>query len=123
MGRHNFKNLKIWQEGMDLVNETYKLVNKFPDIERFNLASQLLRCVVSIPSNIAEGTSKSTDKHFNKYIEDSLGSSFEWETQLIIAHNQNYISKERFNQLEHKIQQLQKMISGFQNGLNINLGS
>lgn len=73
MRRHNFKKLKIWQEGMNIVDETYLIIKKFPDIERYNLISQLTRCAVSIPSNISEGTSKSTDKHFNKYLEDSLG--------------------------------------------------
>lgn len=102
---------------MNLVGETYQVVREFPDSERFNLISQMTRCAVSIPSNIAEGTSKSTNKHFNKYIEDSLGSCFEWETQLIVAHNQKYISMEQFELLEHKIQLLQKMISRFQGGL------
>ena len=103
---------------MNLVEETYKMVRTFPDFERYNLVSQLIRCAVSIPSNIAEGTSKSTDKHLNKYIEDSLGSAFEWETQLLAAFRQNYIDKEEFELLENKIQQLQRMISGFQGGLN-----
>ncbi|MDV7138501.1 four helix bundle protein [Maribacter sp. TH_r10] len=117
MIRHNFKKLKIWQNGMDLVNETYQMVGTFPDSERFNLISQLTRCAVSIPSNIAEGTSKSTNKHFNKFIEDSLGSAYEWETQLIVAYRLKYIDKKRFEKLENKIQELQKMISGFQVGL------
>jgi four helix bundle protein len=117
MGRHNFKKLKIWQEGMILVDETYQMIKEFPAMEKFNLVSQMTRYAVSIPSNIAEGTSKSTNKHFNNYIEVSLGSSFEWETQLIIALNQKYISIEKFEFLEHKIQQLQKMISSFQDGL------
>lgn len=117
MRRHNFKKLKIWQDGMDLVDDTYALIIDFPREEKFNLSSQLARCAVSIPSNIAEGTSKSTDKHFNKYLEDSLGSSFEWETQLIVAFRQGFISKKRYDALETKIQQLQKMISGFQDGL------
>ena len=103
---------------MDLVDETYKMVRTFPDFERYNLISQLIRCAVSIPSNIAEGTSKSTDKHLNKYIEDSLGSAFEWETQLLVAFRQNYIDKEEFELLENKIQQLQRMIFGFQDRLN-----
>lgn len=103
---------------MNLVDETYRIVKGFPRLEKFNLSSQLIRCAVSIPSNIAEGTSKSTDKHLNRYIETSLGSSFEWETQLIVALNQKYISIEQFELLEHKIQQLQKMISGFQGGLS-----
>ncbi len=77
MGRHNFKKLNIWEEGMYIVAETYLMIRTFPDYERFHLAVQLIKCAVSIPSNISEGTSKSTDKHFNKYIEDSLGSAFE----------------------------------------------
>jgi len=117
VGRHNFKKLKIWEEGMSIVDKTYDLVETFPSIEKFNLTSQLLRCSVSIPSNIAEGTSKSTNKHLNKYLEDSLGSSFEWETQLIIAYRRNYIEDQQFSDLSNRIQQLQKMISGFQNGL------
>jgi len=82
------------------------------------LTSQLLRCSVSIPSNIAEGTSKSTDKHLNRYLEFSLGSAFEWETQIIIARKRNYIEEDKFSDLTNKIQQLQKMISGFQSRLS-----
>ena len=68
--------------------------------------------------NIAEGSSKSSNKHFKQYLEIALGSSFELETQLIIAYNEKYISVENFNQLEEKIKQIQKMISGFQSGLS-----
>ena len=113
MGRHNFKKLKIWNEGISLVRESYKLTRTFPDSERFNLISQLNRCAVSIPSNIAEGSSKSTDRHFKKFLENSLGSAFEWETQLVVAYNENYLSKERFEELENKILQIQKMIGVF----------
>ena len=116
--KHNFRKLKIWQEGIAITSETYKLVKDFPDIERFNLVPQLIRCAVSIPSNIAEGTSKSTNKHFKKYLDDSLGSAFEWETQIIVANNEKYISEEKFSELINKIQHLQKMISRFQDGLN-----
>ncbi len=118
MGRHNFKKLKIWQESMSLVKITYKIVKTFPDFEKFNLVSQLIQCAVSIPSNIAEGTSKKTDKHFIQYLETSLGSSFEWETQIIIAHEEGYISQEEFHTLEKRIQEIQKMITGFIDGLN-----
>lgn len=116
---HNFKKLKIWVFSIELVSESYKLTRTFPDSEKFGLSTQMNRCVVSIPSNIAEGSSKSTDKHFNKYLEDSLGSAFEWETQLIIAFNEGYLSKEKFKELEAKIKQLQKMISGFQSRLKL----
>ena len=117
MGRHNFKKLKIWNEGIALVGESYKLTKTFPDSERFNLISQLNRCAVSIPSNIAEGSSKSTDKHFKKFLENSLGSAFEWETQLIVAYNENFLSKEKFEGLENKILQIQKMIGSFMDNL------
>ncbi len=118
MARHNFKKLNIWIEGIKLVTESYKLTLTFPEYERYGLISQMNRCAVSIPSNIAEGSSKSTDKHFRKYIEDSLGSAFEWETQLVVARNINYISEEYFKLLEDKIIQLQKMISRFQDRLS-----
>lgn len=118
MSRHNFKKLKIWKDSMALVSETYKLIKLLPEFERYNLTSQLLRCAVSIPSNIAEGSSKSSDKHFNKFLEVSLGSAFEWETQINIAFNEGYIDSNNFKVLENKIQELQKMISGFQDGLN-----
>jgi len=117
MQRHNFKKLKIWQESMNLVKETYSFTKSFPDYEKFSLVTQLTRCAVSIPSNIAEGTSKSTLKHFKTYLEISLGSAFEWETQLIIAYNEKYISEDKFLELENKVQQVQKMISGFIDGL------
>jgi len=115
---HNFKKMKIWIESIQLVSDSYNLTRTFPDFEKFGLASQMNRCAVSIPSNIAEGSSKSTDKHFNKYLETSLGSAFEWETQLIIAYRQNYLTEKEFQDLEYKIKQIQKMISGFQSGLN-----
>ena len=113
MKRHNFKKLKIWQEGVALVIETYKTTKTFPSEEKFGLISQLNRCSVSIPSNIAEGTSKSSEKHFKNFLETSLGSTFEWETQIIIAEKLKYISSDEFEELETRIIQLQKMISGF----------
>ncbi len=114
---HNFKKLKIWDESMLLVSESYKLTHTFPKFEIYGLTSQMNRCAVSIPSNISEGSSKSSDKHFNKYLEDSLGSAFEWGIQLNVAYNERYLSKEKFNELEQKIKQIQKMISGFQSRL------
>lgn len=70
---HNFRKLKIWEEGILIVTETYKMVKSFPDFERYGLTSQITRCAISILSNIAEGSSKSTGKHFSKFIEISLG--------------------------------------------------
>ncbi|GAB2773058.1 four helix bundle protein [Actinomadura fibrosa] len=103
---------------MDLVKDTYLMTKMFPEIERFNLVTQLIRCAVSIPSNIAEGTSKRTDKHFIQYLDSSLGSAFEWETQLIVAFTEGYIKEDHFREMEMKVQKLQKMISGFLDGLD-----
>ena len=114
---HNFKKLKIWIESMNLVSESYEITRGFPKFETYGLISQMNRCAVSIPSNISEGTSKSSNKHFNNYLEHSLGSAFEWETQLNVAFNENYISEEKFKELENKIKQIQKMISSFKSGL------
>ncbi|MEM6686821.1 MAG: four helix bundle protein [Bacteroidota bacterium] len=113
MGRHNFKKLKIWQDGIALVRHNYELTKTFPDIEKFNLVTQMNRCAISIPSNIAEGSSKSTDRHFKKYLENSLGSAFEWETQLIVSFQEGYVNKDKFEQLENKILQIQKMLGKF----------
>jgi four helix bundle protein len=71
------------------------------------------RCAVSIPSNIAEGSSKSTNRHFKKYLENSLGAAFEWETQLIVSFNEAYLDKDKFEELENKIGQIQKMLGKF----------
>ena len=114
--RHNYKNLKIWKIGIEIVDDVFKITNTFPKEEKFGLISQLNRCSVSIPSNIAEGSSR-TDKSFSHFIDISLGSSFELETQLIIASKRNYIIKEQLTTFEDKIAEFQKMTMSFQNKL------
>ena len=100
----------------EIVDDVFGLLSKFPEEEKFGLRSQLSRCSVSVPSNIAEGSSR-TDKSFSHFIDISLGSSFELETQLIIANNKNYITKEQLTKIGEKIQEFQKMAMGFQNKL------
>lgn len=118
MKRHNFKKLQIWIEEMDLIDLTYKLISTLPDYEKFGLRSQMNRCAVSIASNIAEGTSKSTDKHFVQYLQTSLGSAFELETQLIICFRQDYIKEETLIKLQDNVQKIQRKISNFIDKLN-----
>jgi len=79
----NFRNLVVWQKSMKLFVDIYKFSVLLPPEERFNLMIQIRKDVVSISSNIAEGCSKSTDAHFKKFLEDSIGSAFELESQLI----------------------------------------
>ena len=120
MKRHNFKKLQIWTESIELVSKIYAFTSKLPDFEKFGLRSQLNRCSVSISSNIAEGSSKRTNKHFIKYLDDSLGSAFELETQLIICKNLNYLSEEEFILLEEIVKKLQQKISNFIDKLDDN---
>ena len=114
--RHNYKNLKIWQNGIIITNDISDILLDFPKHERYDLSSQISRCSVSIPSNIAEGSSR-TDKSFSHFLDISLGSSFELITQLIVAKHRKYINEEKFNTLENKIEEFQRMTMSFQNGL------
>ncbi|MBV5281396.1 MAG: four helix bundle protein [Paludibacter sp.] len=115
---HNFRKLDIWLKSMDLVVEIYQLTNTFPNNEKFGLSSQMNRSAVSIPSNIAEGSAKSSNKDFARFLEMSIGSSYELETELTIASKLNYIEHDVFVLLQNKIVEIQKMIIGFKNKLD-----
>ena len=115
--RHNYKNLKIWQLGIEITNDISDILVDFPKHERYDLSSQISRCSVSIPGNIAEGSSR-TNKAFSSFIDYSLGSSFELITQLIVAKHRKYINVETYNKLEIKIEEFQRMTMSFQNGLS-----
>ncbi|MBP2833062.1 four helix bundle protein [Aquimarina sp. U1-2] len=114
MKRHNYKNLKIWKLGLEITNDISDLLETFPKHERYDLSSQLSRCSISIPSNIAEGSAR-TDKSFKHYLDVSLGSSFELGTQLLIAYHRKYINKKQLEQFEDKVEEFQKMTMSFQN--------
>lgn len=114
--RHNYKNLKIWELGIGITVDVFEILKNFPKEERFDLSSQINRCSISIPSNIAEGSSRS-NKSFSHFLDISLGSSFELGTQLIIANKRNYIDFETLKNMEKKISEFQKMTMGFQNSL------
>lgn len=114
---HNFKELIIWNKSMDVYQET----KKFPEEEKFNLVSQMRRSAVSIPSNSAEGAGRNSDKEFNQFLGIAKGSSFELQTQLIISNKLKLIPIERFEQLNNTIEEVQKMISGFQSKLKSNI--
>jgi four helix bundle protein len=110
---HNFRKLNIWIDAMALAKEVYLLTSKFPKDEKFGLVSQINRCSVSVPSNIAEGSSRSSKKEFSHFIKISLGSLFELETQLILANEVGFYDIEKLNALEPKIVKLQKMLCKF----------
>ena len=115
--RHNYKNLKIWKLSLTIANDISDVLLTFPKHERYDLSSQMSRCSISMPSNIAEGSGRS-NKGFKNFIDYSLSSSFELGTQLLIAHHRKYIDSETLKTIEDKITEWQRMTMGFQNGLD-----
>lgn len=114
---HNFKQLKVWQESMTLAKMIMLLTQTFPTEERYGLTSQLRRCSISIPSNIAECSGRSSKKEFARFIDISIGSSYELETQVLLAIDFNYILANQTNELLLKIETVQKMLNGFRRTL------
>lgn len=111
--KHNFKKLVIWQEAMELCDLTYAFCETIPVREKYNLVTQLERCAVFIPSNIAEGSGKRTNLHFGEFLTTSLSSSYEMETQLLICKKRNYGDEIKLDKLINDVCQLQGKIFNF----------
>ena len=105
------KDLIVYQKSKDLVMSVYGILDSFPDSERFALCNQIRRAVVSIPSNIAEGMGRVSDKDQAHFLNIAYGSVMETYAQLDIAHDLGYINDEIFNKLESDIEEVSKMIS------------
>lgn len=114
----NFKQLRIWQKGFDIAVNSFKLTATFPNEQKFGIASQITRAAVSIPSNIAEGSSRSSEKDYNRFLEISLGSTYELETQLLISQAAGLGNNNSSNKILSDIVEEQKMLIGFINKLN-----
>ena len=114
---HNFKELQVWQKAMDLAVFAYQLTGFFPKEEKYGLISQIQRCAVSIPSNLAEGSGRVSDKEFQHFISIAMGSSFELETQVILAFRFKYISEVQMTAFEEMVRPVQKMCFGLYNSL------
>ncbi len=107
----NFREYDIWIDSMELVNNIYDLVGNFPKNEQYVLTSQMTRSAISIPSNIAEGASRNSEKDFARFLEIGLGSAFELEIQVRIAVKRKYISEEDNTRTIESLISLQKRIS------------
>ncbi len=108
---HNFQKLIIWQEAMDIVQGVYDATKVFPQTEIYGLTSQMQRAAVSIPSNIAEGAGRNSDKEFANFLGIALGSSFELHTQIILAERLGYMSVQTRDNLLHQLGSLQPQIT------------
>ncbi|MDL2247695.1 four helix bundle protein [Bacteroides sp. OttesenSCG-928-J23] len=120
MSKH--KNLIVWQKSMALVKEIYSYTSTFPNNELFGLTNQMRRCSVSIPSNIAEGFGRGSDKELVQFLFVSRGSSSELDTQLIIAHQLQFIADNDYLRLSFLNDEINKMLSSliyrYSNGMN-----
>lgn len=103
---------------MEIAKAVLDITDTFPPHEKYGLKNQMDRCCISIPSNLAEGSSR-TSKSFSHFIDVSLGSSFELHTQLLLANHRKYISDIQTYEIENKIEEFQRMAMGFQNSLNV----
>jgi four helix bundle protein len=110
-----FRDLLIWQKAMALVTNCYKITVNFPKEEQFALTSQIKRCAVSIPSNIAEGYGRGTNKDYYRFLTISLGSLFEFQTQIEIAYNLGYINEADFLIIYEDSREVERMLSAFMN--------
>ncbi|MGC4022212.1 MAG: four helix bundle protein [Cyclobacteriaceae bacterium] len=106
----NYKDLKVWEKAHQATLLVYEITKKFPTDEKFNLISQIRRAATSIPTNIAEGCGKFTDKDFANFLQVSLGSTHEVEYLLLLSCDLGYLEKEQFNSLTKEISEVKAML-------------
>lgn len=108
----NFRNYKVWQDAVEYATRVYKVTTEMPWFEKKGLCDQLQRAVVSISSNIAEGAAKPSDVEFAHFLDTSLGSAFEVETQFLISKNVGYISQDIYEDLLSGLNEIERQING-----------
>lgn len=106
------RDLDVWSKAIEFVTLIYEFTKKFPDDEKYGLANQIRRAAVSIPSNIAEGAARQSNKEFIQFLYVALGSSTEIETQLIIAKKLGYLNDSEFEDFNEKLSNISKMLLG-----------
>lgn len=113
----SFRNLRVWQAGMDFVEQVYRLTQTFPAHEMYGLTSQMRRAAVSIPSNIAEGHTREHSKEYLHHLSMAQASLAELETQLEIAARLTYLSIEQLTQALGQVTSLGKQLYALRNAL------
>lgn len=108
-----FRDLLIWQKSMALVTKTYQLTKQYPREEIFGLTSQIRRCAISMPSNIAEGYGRQSNKEFSRFVNIAISSLFEYQTQIEISKNVHYLTEIEFNNLYQDSRELEAMMVSF----------
>lgn len=118
---YSFEKLNVWQEAKKLVVDVYNLLDGFPKFEKYALCDQIRRAVVSVPSNIAEGSGRRSLRVQIHYLEISYGSLMETYNQLLIAIDLGYISEESVEAIKPRIDAVAKMINGLSNAYSTKL--
>ena len=121
MSVNSYRDLEVWQKGMDLVVACYEAAKNFPSDERFGLTSQLQRAAVSVPANIAEGHGRTHLKEYLNHISIAYGSLMEIETHVQIAERLTYLSKESVGKLLSDTERLGRMLNGLKRSLETKL--
>ena len=116
----NFRNYKVWQDAVRYATFVYEVTGRMPWFEKKGLCDQLQRAAVSISSNIAEGASRPSEGEFAHFLDYSLGSAFEVETQLLISKNINYITPDLYQELILKLQDIEMQLHGLIKNLRQN---
>lgn len=112
-----FEKLEVWKKGVEFADRVYKMTRGFPDDERFGLTSQMRRAAVSISSNIAEGSSRASDKDFARFVEIAYGSLMEVVPQMQVAVNQSLLPTATRDELYQRAEELARMLSGLRTSL------
>ena len=121
MAINSYRDLKVWQLSMRLVEDVYSLSARFPKQESFGLVSQVQRSAVSVPSNIAEGQARDSTKDYLRFISIALGSLAELETQLILSNRLTYITETNLTEILEITAEVGRMLRGLQKNLKTNL--
>ena len=110
--RYYYKKLKVWQKAMELVLQVYKATKNYPKHEQYGLISQMRRSVISIPSNIAEGHGRNSDKEIIRFLDIARGSIYELDTQVEISRRLNYLKPKEFNIIFDMLDETSRMLTG-----------
>ena len=113
----NFRNLHVWSDSIKLVDDIYHLTSLYPASEKWGISNQMVRCAVSIPSNIAEGCGRQSNKEFSRFVQIALGSAFELETQLIISKNRGFLKSTEYELILSDLHSVQKRLNALINSL------
>ena len=115
--KHNFKKLEIWKRSRLFVRDIYQVSKRFPREEMYGLTSQIRRAAVSTPSNIAEGCGRNTSAQLIHFLNISIASNCEVETQLYVSYDLEYINETEMKQLTQEASEIRRMIVRFQDKL------